>query len=183
MIFVSTGTHELPFDRLVEAAGSLCDLEEVVVQSGTSTCRPAGCVVHAWMSPEDMWRHMVDARVIVTHAGPATLFEAHRAGKIPIVVPRDPAHGEHVDGHQLRFADHLRGRLPVCADPRFLPDVIMRLEHEHCEYVGLDVSSDRNLDFCRDVDRICARAVRGAAPQRSLRDTLRSISAWIRSTS
>ncbi|HEX5740082.1 MAG TPA: glycosyltransferase [Pilimelia sp.] len=52
-------------------------------------------------------RAMAEATLVVSHGGPATITEARRHGHLPIVVPRDPAHGEHVDDHQQRFARRL----------------------------------------------------------------------------
>ena len=38
------------------------------------------------------------------HGGPGLITEAREAGHVPLCVPRDPQLGEHVDGHQQRFA-------------------------------------------------------------------------------
>ena len=44
------------------------------------------------------------------------IVEARRHGKRPLVVPRDHRLGEHVDGHQLRFARRLadEGLIVLC---------------------------------------------------------------------
>jgi hypothetical protein len=42
--------------------------------------------------------------VVITHGGPGTISDAQRSGHRPIVFPRDPSRGEHVDDHQQRFA-------------------------------------------------------------------------------
>lgn len=44
------------------------------------------------------------ATVVLCHGGPATIMDARSRGHVPICVPRDPARGEHVDGHQMAFA-------------------------------------------------------------------------------
>ena len=43
-------------------------------------------------------------------------MDARGAGHVPICVPRDPALGEHVDGHQQRFAAvmHDEGMVSTC---------------------------------------------------------------------
>ena len=43
------------------------------------------------------------ASAVVCHGGPGTIALARRCGHVPIVVPRDPALGEHVDDHQMRY--------------------------------------------------------------------------------
>jgi UDP-N-acetylglucosamine transferase subunit ALG13 len=48
------------------------------------------------------------ATAVVSHGGPSTVMDARMAGRLPIVVARDPMRGEHVDDHQRRFAAHLR---------------------------------------------------------------------------
>ena len=45
-----------------------------------------------------------EASVVVCHGGPGTIMDAREAGHVPLCVPRDPHLGEHVDGHQQRFA-------------------------------------------------------------------------------
>jgi len=58
----------------------------------------------------EMNRLLMSAAGIVSHGGPATIVQIRAAGKVPIVMPRDPALGEHVDDHQIRFARHLAAR-------------------------------------------------------------------------
>ena len=47
MIFVTVGTHEQPFDRLIQKVDALCAdgtlTEPVVIQTGVSTYRPEHC--------------------------------------------------------------------------------------------------------------------------------------------
>ena len=50
------------------------------------------------------------ADAIVCHGGPSTIMEARNAGVVPVVIPRDPARGEHVDEHQLRFAEFMAAK-------------------------------------------------------------------------
>lgn len=117
MILVLTGTHHQPFDRLVRAAEVLAaDGERVVVQAGSSTLRPAACEVRGWYTPGELAHLADEAEVIVAHGGPGSLFLAWERGRIPVVVPRDPALGEHVDDHQLRFAATLGARAILCTE-------------------------------------------------------------------
>ena len=56
-------------------------------------------------------RDLVDrlnrSNAVVLQGGPGGIMDARNAGVRPIVVPRDPQRGEHVDSHQLDFARHL----------------------------------------------------------------------------
>lgn len=108
-IFVTVGTDHHPFDRLVrwgEKAAAATDDAVVFIQSGTSTVdctAPHEAVIDA----ETLQERLATSDVVVCHGGPSTIMEAKSFGHMPIVVPRDPSFGEHVDGHQMRFCDHL----------------------------------------------------------------------------
>ncbi|MFI0792167.1 glycosyltransferase [Micromonospora rubida] len=61
----------------------------------------------AFLGHEELQRAMAEATLVVSHGGPATITEARRTGHLPIVVPRNPAHDEHVDNHQQLFSRRL----------------------------------------------------------------------------
>lgn len=58
-----------------------------------------------------MQKYINDARVIVTHGGPASFIAPLSIGKIPIVVPRLKKYNEHVNDHQLEFALEVEKRM------------------------------------------------------------------------
>ena len=112
MIFVTTGTHNLPFDRLLKMINDLVKKlsisEEVVIQSGTSKLLFDGIKTFSFLSHEDFINYLKKARIIITSAGPATIFQALLNNKnLPLVVPRVKKYGEHVSDHQLYFAEYL----------------------------------------------------------------------------
>lgn len=99
------GTDHHPFDRLVgwlDALAADRDDVRVLVQYGTS--RPPAHAEGVALLPKDGLAALIEeAAVVVSHGGPSTIVEAYRSGLVPVVVPRSPDHGEHVDGHQQRF--------------------------------------------------------------------------------
>lgn len=128
-VLVSVGTDHHPFDRLVAwmdqwqsehlnapvcGTGGVC---RVNVQYGTST-RPSTASGESLMTHSALQAAMANATAIVTHGGPATIRDARSAGLRPLVVPRDPAFGEHVDDHQIRFTRMLaeRGDIVLCRE-------------------------------------------------------------------
>ncbi len=121
MIFVTVGTHEQQFDRLIRCVDHLkrdnVIQEEVVMQIGFGTYEPKYCSWGRMLPYEEMERHIADARIVITHAGPSSFFMSLRFGKIPIVVPRQFAFHEHVNNHQVDFLmtakDCLRNIIPV----------------------------------------------------------------------
>lgn len=114
MIFVTVGTHEQPFDRLLKEVDELVEkgviTEEVFIQTGYSTYIPKNCKWSKLLSFDKMDGLMERADIIITHGGPATFMSAIAKGKKPIVVPRQEKYGEHVNDHQLDFAQHVKER-------------------------------------------------------------------------
>lgn len=108
MIFVTVGTHEQPFDRLVssidELKGSGVIQEDVIIQTGYSTYEPKHCSWSKLLPYEEMVKNVKDARIVITHGGPSSFIMPLQEGKTPIVVPRQARYGEHVNDHQLEFA-------------------------------------------------------------------------------
>jgi UDP-N-acetylglucosamine transferase subunit ALG13 len=120
VLFVA-GTDIHPFTRFVDWADRLAvDLAgqaDVIVQHG-HTAPPSVATGHEFLVHDELVRLLGVASVAVTHGGPGTIMGARDAGLRPIVVPRDPALGEHVDDHQQRFAALLarEGRVDLARD-------------------------------------------------------------------
>ena len=108
MIFVTVGTHEQPFDRLVrcvdELKGSGIIAEDVFIQTGYTDYEPQHCQWSKLLPYSDMEKYVKEARIVVTHGGPSSFIMPLQIGKTPIVVPRQEQFGEHVNDHQLNFA-------------------------------------------------------------------------------
>lgn len=108
LVFVTVGTDHHPFDRLVGwvdtwVAAGRHQGAPCLVQSGTST-PPVHAEWHDYVRYDEMVEAMERAVAVVCHGGPATIMDARRLGRVPIVVPRQSGLGEHVDDHQCRFA-------------------------------------------------------------------------------
>jgi UDP-N-acetylglucosamine transferase subunit ALG13 len=126
MIFVSVGTNEAPFDRLLRAVDRLPEDEVVVAQCGSSSHRPSRASCVDFLPFDALVEHVRAADTVVTHAGAGSVIVALLNGKRPVVVPRLRRFGEAVDDHQLQFAEHLaeRGLVTVVQDPDRLADAI-----------------------------------------------------------
>ena len=115
MIFVTVGTHEQPFNRLVKKVDDLVAQgnikEKVVIQTGFSTYNATHCEAHKMMSFDEMQQALKDARIVITHGGPSSFIEALQFGKVPIVVPRKEKYHEHVNNHQVDFTKLIAKRM------------------------------------------------------------------------
>lgn len=112
MIFVTVGTHEQQFNRLIEYIDNLIKSKEinkeVIMQIGYSTYIPQNCEYKKMIGYDEMNKLAEKADIIITHGGPASIFLAHKYNKKPIVVPRQRAFDEHVDDHQVMFTEKLQ---------------------------------------------------------------------------
>lgn len=130
MIFVTVGTNEARFDRLLRAVDGLDVGEGLVVQHGPSAIRPARARCVDYLDYDQVVEAMREADVVVTHAGVGSVMTALMSGKRPVVVPRLRRFGEAVDDHQLEFARSLAttGLVRLVEDPDDLADALGGLE-------------------------------------------------------
>lgn len=121
MIFVTVGTHEQPFNRLIKEVDKLKEqgiiTEQVVMQIGFSNYVPQYCSWERFIPTDQMNLYMSRARIIICHGGPATFLKALSLSKVPIVVPRQFKYHEHINNHQLDFVKfiykHNKNIIPV----------------------------------------------------------------------
>jgi UDP-N-acetylglucosamine transferase subunit ALG13 len=131
MIFVTVGNATQPFSRLLDGIEQLVrmgmiDGESVWIQRGNNA--PRSVRVRAdvpFFSPEEFKRLVDEATVIVCHGGAGTIAHVFRSGKVPVVMPRRKAYGEHVDD-QLNLVEQLSalGRVLPVFEPHQLADAI-----------------------------------------------------------
>ncbi|MDM8267241.1 PssE/Cps14G family polysaccharide biosynthesis glycosyltransferase [Limosilactobacillus pontis] len=107
MIFITVGTHEQSFDRLIKEIDKIALDNEIkekfYIQTGFSDYVPKNCQWSKFLSFTQMNELMKKADIIVTHGGPASFVAPLELGKIPIVVPRQKKFNEHINDHQLDF--------------------------------------------------------------------------------
>lgn len=120
MIFVTVGTHEQQFNRLVQMIDELkrdsVIQEEVLIQTGYSTYEPKYCEWQQWVPYPKMIKNVDKARVIITHGGLSSFIMPLQVGKTPIVVPRKADFEEHVNDHQVKFARNVSKRMGTIID-------------------------------------------------------------------
>lgn len=115
MIFVTVGTHEQPFNSLVECIDNLRKdgtiKEDVIIQTGYSTYEPKYCKWQKLFPYQEMLKMVDDARIVITHGGPSSFIMALQIRKTPIVVPRRHEFNEHVNDHQVSFSKAVADRM------------------------------------------------------------------------
>ncbi|MCK4983075.1 MAG: hypothetical protein KAS17_09140, partial [Victivallaceae bacterium] len=90
MFFVTVGTIELPFQRLIEVLMGLpAEIQREMVFQGAAKHDAVFSFPHKQFMPTDEYNQMInDAELVVCHAGIGTVRECYDRGKKTIVIPR-----------------------------------------------------------------------------------------------
>ncbi len=109
MIFVTLGTQDKKFPRLLEAVDKLNTDEKIVAQVGTTEfnfTKPKEQIeVYKFLTDSQFQSFMEEARVVITHSGVGTIIQGLKLHKKMIVAARLKKYKEHVNDHQLQILD------------------------------------------------------------------------------
>lgn len=155
MIFVTVGTHEQQFNRLVEYMDKWASEhdEKVVIQTGYSTYEPKFCEWDKFFLYQKMVEMVNEARIVITHGGPSSFIMPLQIGKTPIVVPRQKKYEEHVNDHQVKFCHQVEermGTIAVVDDIEKLCGVID--SYDKIKKEGKNTSN--NAKFCEELEKL-----------------------------
>ncbi|KKW72069.1 hypothetical protein VN96_1513 [Lactococcus cremoris] len=158
MIFVTVGTHEQPFNRLIQKIDELVRdgqiKDDVFMQIGYSTYEPKYTKWASVIGYNDMTAYFNKADIVITHGGPSTYMQVLQHGKIPIVVPRQEKFGEHINDHQLRVSKQVIKKgypLILCEDVSALKICIERSRIRTDEFI-----KSNNKNFISNFKKIIA---------------------------
>lgn len=153
-VVVTVGTDHHPFNRIIGwvndwLAAHPDQVADFFVQSGSASAVPA-CRAKQSLDSDELEAVLDSADVIVAHGGPATIAAAWARGVRPIVVPRLPGLGEHVDDHQVTFCRKLAelGRISLAQTSA---------EFSHCLAAARDCAGERTRVPAADVDAAVSR--------------------------
>ena len=157
MVFVTVGTHEQQFNRLVEYMDkwAIDHDEDVVIQTGFSTYEPKKATWSKLYPYEKMLELVNDARIVITHGGPSSFIMPLQIGKIPIVVPRNHGFDEHVNNHQVMFVRAVADRqknIIVVENVDILGETLKNYE-EIVKKMHNGIESN-NEKFCKEFEKI-----------------------------
>ncbi len=163
MIFVTVGTHEQPFNRLVEYMDKWAaeSDENVIMQTGFSTYEPKHCEWSKLYPYSRMVELVEEARIVITHGGPSSFIMPLQIGKTPIVVPRKKEFDEHVNDHQVDFSKAVaerQGNIIVVEDVEKLT-VVLRDYDKMVSQMRNGMQSNNEV-FCREFEKIVAGLVK-----------------------
>lgn len=159
MIFVTVGTHEQPFNRLIEYIDNLkrdgIITEEVIMQTGFSTYEPKYCIWNKLLPYKEMIQNVANARIVITHGGPASFIMPLQIGKTPIVVPRQFEFGEHVNNHQVEFTKKVTDRMGTIISVFDIQKLNETIQDYDAIVAGMNKTiNSNNANFCINFSKI-----------------------------
>lgn len=111
MIFVTVGTHERGFDRLVKAVDDLIGSgkikEKVIIQTGYTEYIPKNCDSFKFTDYDNIVELCKKASIVISHGGVGSIITPLELGKPVVVVPRLKRFNEHTNDHQLQIVKEL----------------------------------------------------------------------------
>lgn len=105
MIFVTLGTQDKTFPRLLKAVEKLKTNEQIVMQIGSTefNTKKKNIKIFKYLSLDEFNNYMTKADVVITHAGVGTIIHGLKLHKKMIVAPRLKKYKEHVNDHQTQI--------------------------------------------------------------------------------
>lgn len=107
MIFVTLGTQDKPFNRLLEAVQKQIDNKKikgkVIVQAGCTKFESKDMEIFDLIPMEDFEKNISECDILITHGGVGSIVDALKRGKVVIAAARLEKYAEHVNDHQLQI--------------------------------------------------------------------------------
>ena len=118
MIFVTVGTHDQEFTRLIKRIDEIAPelKEEIIIQRGDTNYIPKSKNCKSFRFSSDLKPYFRKARLVIAHAGIGTTIEVLREIKKPLIlVPRMHRFNEHINDHQIGMTKHFEKKWGVKA--------------------------------------------------------------------
>lgn len=113
MIFITLGTQACDFTRCMKMVEELIRevgiKDKIVAQTGYTSYKPEGVECFDFVSEDKYQQLMVEADIVISHAGTGALFSSIKKGKKVIAVARLAEYGEMVNDHQTEIVRKLAG--------------------------------------------------------------------------
>lgn len=157
MIFVTVGTHEQQFNRLVECMDGYAAKheEKVIIQTGFSTYEPKYCEWSKLYPYQKMVELVGEARIVITHGGPSSFIMPLQIGKTPIVVPRMKDFDEHVNNHQVNFCRQVAERMGTIIEVEDMDELVRVIDGYRDVVKKMKKENEsNNAEFCRKLESI-----------------------------
>ncbi len=108
MIFVTLGTQDKGFPRLLEAIEKQIQngniKEKVIVQAGLTEYESKNMEIYKLMPMQQFDKYVKECDLLITHAGVGSIMSGLKNNKKVIAAARLKEYGEHNNNHQVQIA-------------------------------------------------------------------------------
>lgn len=111
MIFVTLGTSDYPFTRLLKQIDNLIEnnnVKNITVQCGNEDYQPKNFTIIKNLDKKEFNEYLKKAEVVITHGGVGTIIDCIKMGKKVIAFPRKAEYGEAKNNHQEQIINNLK---------------------------------------------------------------------------
>ena len=145
MLLVLLGTQPHPFNRLIEQLYSILatdtlgklGITEVIIQSGGTNIPPHEHVQSMQnLAHADYLELISRAKIVITHGGAGSMFDALRMQKKVIAMARLAEYNEHVDDHQVELVQQLAKEHYLIAEPTLVESFGKLQDYPFISYIG-----------------------------------------------
>lgn len=109
MIFVTLGTQDKSFERLLKALDHTIEkkiiTDRVVVQAGCTKYKSKNMEIFDLVSSEEFEKYMEECDILITHGGVGSILTGIRKNKVVIAAARLKKYKEHTNDHQKQIVE------------------------------------------------------------------------------
>ena len=134
MIFVTLGTQDKSFTRLLEAVDKAINKkiikEEVIVQAGYTKYESQNMKVLNTIPKDEFLKLMDECSILITHGGVGSIFDGLKRNKKIIASPRLSKYNEHTNDHQIEVVEELakEGYIIPIYDMEEMPKALKKIK-------------------------------------------------------
>ena len=104
MIFVTLGTQNLEFRRILDYLENSHVKDEIIVQAGCTKYSSGSMKIYDYLDKETFDNYIKKADYIICHSGVGTIVNSLKLKKKVLTVPRLAKYHEHHNDHQVQIA-------------------------------------------------------------------------------
>lgn len=157
MIFVTLGTSDYPFTRLLKQIDDLIEnnnIKNIIVQCGNEDYQPKNFTIIKNLDKKEFNEYLKKAEVVITHGGVGTIIDCIKTGKKVIAFPRKAEYGEAKNNHQEQIINNLKNKGSILTGE--INDLAKLLEKiKTLKKIKLKSNNDNfNYQLCKIIDAL-----------------------------
>lgn len=155
MIFVTLGTQDKSFHRLLDEIQKLIDCEiireEVIVQAGQTKYNSTNMKIFDFVNMDDFEKYIRDCHYLISHGGVGSIINGLNHNKKVIAVARLSKYVEHENDHQVEIVREFteKGHILGCFEVAELESQLQKIDS-----FTPSMYKSNNVHFCALIDEL-----------------------------